>query len=189
MALADIIKKIESDALVEAENILAHAQKEVDIIVSDSKKALKAFEETAHTDRDRRASKAGERIIAVARHEAKFKQQSFKNSMIESVFATVQKNLEGLSKEEYAALMERFVKRLPHLNGSFVLASERHDETKKILMAHGAQDAHITNAKAGALRGGFVMTTPDAEYDFSYKALVRNLRDEQQINVTQMLFA
>lgn len=191
MALADIIKKIEADAQQEAERIVSDAKTRMREIESEGATATKAFEEQAKRDRERRAGKAAERIISAARHEAKFIRESFKNNLIDEVFAAVEKKLTDLSDDAYRTYITQSIEHMGDAvhEATYRVASEHEKETVALLTKAGASSDAITVVPEGVLHGGFVAETPRQEFDFSFASLIKQARLEKEIAVSRELFA
>lgn len=191
MALADIIKKIETDAQQEAERIVSDAKTRVREIESEGSTATKAFEDQAKRDRERRASKAAERIISTARHEAKFIRESFKNNLIDDVFVAVEEKLTTLNADTYRTYITQSLESMGDTvtEATYRVASEREKETVELITKAGASPSAITVAPEGVLCGGFVAETPRQEFNFSFASLIKQARLEKEIAVSRELFA
>lgn len=190
MALADILEKIESDASQERDRILGEAEETVRGIENNAKKELEQFEAQAKINRERRATKVAERILSSARHKAKFIRESFKNSVIDAVFAEVRQKLIAISDDAYSTYVQQALLKIgddaPH--AQYAVAEERADQTKKILVASGVPQNSITVHPEGTLLGGFVASTETKEFDFSFASLLKRVREEKEISVSKELF-
>ena len=187
MALTDIITKIGKDAEKEAAAIVAGADKKIREIETESAEAVEVFKGEAATARERASQKASEQVLAGARHHASFTQAEFRNKHIQKVFESVSQKLTSLPENEYAALMKKLLKDVPK-KATFTVASEREDETKKVLKELGMDIKDLKVAPKGELLGGCIAVTDESEFDFSFSGMLRALEKTERARAAQELF-
>lgn len=189
MALHDIIDKITSDAEREVKNILGAAETEVKAIERKGKHELEALTAEAEIARTRRASKVAERIMTKARHEAKMKQDESLRSLVDAVFEKVEEKLSQISDKKYHDFLEKNLKTLPHEKGVFHIAPEKEKETQEAIKKSSHKDSEIKVENKGALKGGFIFSTKDKEFDYSFRSLLQVLRREKEVEISKKIIA
>ncbi|MBS3903541.1 MAG: V-type ATP synthase subunit E [Anaplasmataceae bacterium] len=187
MALHDIIDKITSDAEREVKNILDAAEAEIKTIEKEAKKKLETIAAEAEITRTRRASKVLERIMTKARHEAKMRRDENLRSLVDGVFEKVEEKLSQIPDDKYHNFLEKSLKDLPNEKGVFYIAPEKEKETLEVIKKSSHKDSEIKIENEGTLKGGFVFSTRDREFDYSFTSLLRALCKEKEVEISNKI--
>ena len=188
MALSDIMNAITAEAEAELAAIAAARDAELAAIQAKAAEHTLTRTKAAEHDRQRRADKVAERILAKARHQASFITTGAVQAELTAVFTAVAEQLTALDTMSYTTYLEKQWATLPAADatsGTFQIAAERADETQPFLIGKGVVPARIT-ATPG-LQGGFVLTTATREYDCSFRGLLAHLTHTERVTVSQKL--
>jgi vacuolar-type H+-ATPase subunit E/Vma4 len=188
MALTDIINAITAEAEAELAAIAANRDTEVAAIQATLAEYTATKTAAAARDRQRRADKVAERILAKARHHASFITTGAVQAELEAVFAAAATQLAALDGTTYNTYLEKQWATLPAQDattGTYQVAAERAEETQAFLAAKGVAAAHIV--PASGLHGGFVLATSTREYDCSFRGLLTQLEHTERVTISQKL--
>jgi V/A-type H+-transporting ATPase subunit E len=192
MSLAEIKKKIETEARTEADAILAEARAEADRIKKEAEKEIKSIEGTYG---ERFSSEQPEilrrrKIVAsldVNRIELGIKQQAISDS-----FKGAVNQLAGLSKDKYLSLAEKLLLKSVESGDEAVLVNpeEKHITAEWL---SGFNEKHGKKLTLGEKRikasGGFVLKSGNIETNCTWEMLVRWIRDDLEAEVAKRLFS
>lgn len=192
MSLAEIKKKIETEARKEADAILAAARAEADKIKKETDREIKAIE-ASYAERfnsEQPEILRRRKIVAsldVNRIELGVKQQAISNSFSEAV--NLMANLPG---DKYLALAEKLLLKAvetgeevlqagaggKHITGEWLSKfNEKHG--KKLTLGDGRIDAS----------GGFILKNGNIETNCTWEMLVRWIKDDLEAEVAKRLFS
>jgi V/A-type H+-transporting ATPase subunit E len=188
MSLSDITKKIENDASQKAKRILNDAK--------DSGKAIMREVEEKKSELSKRYEKSTADLLS--RNEARVKDgahregkqhiEEEKRKHINKVFTKAYENLVNLPSDEYTEYVSSLIGSLS-IGKSEVSAfgpKNRETETKEALKKAGIEAKVSVDEK---IEGGVRIEGEDFEYDFSFKKLMEQKRDELEVKVAKTLFA
>jgi len=131
MALTDIIRRIETDADVDADAIVLEAKEQAKAVMEETHSRATVLREHAKAEAERAARRDAETMLANARLRARDRALSARHEMVERVFVKVEQAIVDLQDDEYARLL---AKRL--------VAAARGGETVRL----GAEDAERLGA-------------------------------------------
>jgi len=192
MSLAEIKKKIETEARKEADAILAAARAEAEKIKKETDREIKAIE-ASYAERfnsEQPEILRRRKIVAsldVNRIELGVKQQAISDSFSEAV--NLMANLPG---DKYLALAEKLLLKAvetgeevlqagaggKHITGEWLLKfNEKHG--KKLTLGDSRIDAS----------GGFILKNGNIETNCTWEMLVRWIKDDLEAEVAKRLFS
>ena len=188
MALKDIINTILSDAKKKAERIKEEAQGKIKEIDKESK--VKAREEKEKVLAE--AKKEEERIQDTARYEAKLLYRNEllakKQELISRVFDQALDKLAKQPEDEYSELLVSLLKQAPTLKGKVEVLPARGKEKITGEAIKKAKKDFVLSDQVVEAKGGFVLKSPDIEIDNTFKALLKEKREELETKIARVLF-
>lgn len=187
MALDDITKKIISDAEGEVKRILESAEKEIRMLEKDAEEEIKKLEDHAESTRTRHSSKIYERILSKARHDIKIKHDENLRSLIEKVFQKLEEKLLSLPEEKYQQFIAEKIHLLAHEKGTFHIPFEKQKETLAVIQKSALKNADTKIEDKGILLGGFIFSTKEKEYDFSFRSLLQSLKKKSGVEISSRI--
>jgi len=126
MALTDIIRRIETDADVDADAIVREAKEQAKAVMEETHSRATALLAHAKGEAERTARQDAETMLANARLRARDRALSARHELVERVLVEVEQSIVDMPDDEYARLL---AKRL--------IAAARGGETVRL----GAEDA------------------------------------------------
>ncbi len=184
MALEDIFQKIKNDAEQKIEEINKKTEEVIKQIEMEGREKLE-------TEREKIIDKARKdqlKIVKQARLEAEAETRNKilerKTKALEDVYYGVLDELEHLDGQVYNELLNKLYKKIPHAKRvGFVIAEGRKEETKKFLKNKGVEILGDIKSK-----GGFIVKSEDLEVDNTFEAILRQAKEEKEMNVIKILF-
>jgi len=70
-------------------------------------------------------------------------------------------------------------------DGTITVPADRADETTQALSQAGVT---LETKTSPSIHGGFVVSTPRADYDYSFKGLVTQVRQHTELDIANTLF-
>lgn len=186
MSLTDILKTIKSEAETEAQKIKEEAEIEIDELKKQLANKI-AQEQTKLLANFRVAMEKKVKQAKFAKESAlKTLILKKKREILNRVYDKVIEKIIGDDKV-YASVIKKATEQLPKVdNAEIVLASGNPERTKKALGALRLK-CKISDDTVET-KGGFVLRSETLEIDNTIGALVEQIRDETEIEVSQILF-
>jgi len=184
MALEDIFQKIKNDADQKIEEINKKTEETIKQIEIEGQEKLEIEREKIID----RAEKDKLKIVRQARLEAEAETRNKilerKTKALEGVYDEVLNELEHLDEQTYNELLNKLYKNIPHTEEvGFDIAEARKEETRKFLENKGAEILGTIKSK-----GGFVVKSENFEVDNTFEAILRQAKEEKEMNVIKILF-
>lgn len=166
MSLQDIIKKIEEDAALKAEEIKAKAEARKQEITKESDKIL--ARELAEIAEKSEAAKASvqEKTLAMARQEKRKKLLAAKQELVDSALEQFYTSLVEADDATYTKVLEQLVARIGEDKGTILCPENRVKLTEKV----APKGAEVKADKS--VEGGIIFRSGDMEMDMSLRTLV-----------------
>lgn len=194
--LEKILKVIEDDATVHAEEIISKAKNEANAIIEAAKQEAekKCSEITAKSDADVQAVLS--RAESAAALQEKKKILDAKQQIISNVITKARNSLAGLSDSEYIDIILKMVQKYAHNKEGVILFSGI--DKKRLPADIGSKLTGALAGKPGAvlvvsdatapIDGGFVLKYGDIEENCSFDALFSSAKEELSDQVNAILF-
>ena len=192
MSLAEIKKKIETEARKEADATMADARADAEKIKKEAEKEIKSIEDGygARFSSEQPEILRRRKIVAsldVNRIELGVKQQAISNSFDQAV-----KELAGLSKEKYLSLAESLLLKAAETGEETVLVAAGEKNITGEWLA-GFNEKHGKKLTLGEdcikSSGGFILKSGNIETNCTWEMLVRWIRDDLEAEVAKRLFS
>ena len=186
MSITDITDTILAEANEKKEEISRETEQEEARIREETarrKQEMKQeHDETLERDKEHRRQQARAR----ANQEAKQTLEQSRRDHINAVYRDAAEKLINLDSDQYRDTIERCASELPTLpSGTVFVPTDRADETREALQKAGVD---LETEPSDSLRGGFVINTDKAEYDYSFDGLIENVQHRTELDVARMLF-
>ena len=193
--IESIVKKIADDAKLSAEQKIAEAQQEAQQIVSDYQAQADKIMQDAQAQAQKQASVIAERVESQSGLIRRNLMLQYKREAIEQAF---QKSLEVLcaqdADKQVTLLSDAAVKYLSA--DAKVILNEKDkaafgeklvSEISRKLQAANKNYSVSLSADAGSMQGGMILAEGSIETNLSYEILVKNIRDELEGEVANVL--
>lgn len=192
MSLADIKKKIESDAREEADRIIAKAKEGVESIKRDADEEIKKLRAGYETRFKTEQPEIFKRREIVAQLDVKKIELGVKQQAISDAFDGAVRILASLPADKYLSFMENLLQKAVQTGSETLLVSKTEKKISPDWLA-GVNTKHGWKLALGEERrdmaGGFFLEQDNIETDCSLEMLVRWLRDEIEADVVKRLFS
>lgn len=175
MAVEPITEKILSDARREAERIRREYGAKAQATLEQAKKEAAMREATELERLKIELEREYNRILALARVEAKKRLLAAKRSIIDRVFKAAEEEI--LNDEEYPKLLKGIIDRHGE-KGNEILLSELDRKRLKLPELGGP----------APIRGGVIIRSGRIEKNFSLDAIIESLKDELTVKLAELLF-
>jgi len=192
MSIQAILDKIKDKSQKEADKVLengkAKAQREKELILKAGEKAFLKEADKAK----KRVRKLREKAEYLAKTVGKKELLKAKRNLIEEVIGEIEIKLNQMPDEDYKYLIKKLLSQISLEEGVYYPCPEKSDLIKKIIEE---MDLNLRErpkdelSRSGALRGGLIIESQLADFDFSFNSLVNKTfkRDLEKI-IAQKLF-
>ena len=186
MTLSDITNTILEEARERAESIENETEQKRAELREETARQKREMRET-HTRRlEREKQHRREQTRARASQEARREIDQSKRDAIEAVYIDARRALRDLPHGEYTDLITRLADELPkQCEGTVTVPEARKDETEQALRDAGC---HYPTRLSTEIRGGFILVTDRAEYDYSFGRLLEASRESTELRIAEQLF-
>ncbi|GAB4277237.1 MAG: hypothetical protein Kow0056_08520 [Coriobacteriia bacterium] len=197
MALADILRRIESDADEEAFCILDEAKREADWIVEQAKGEAELLRERILAEARAEAEREKETALANARLQARDRSVAARLELVSRVLRQAEETLLGLPDDEYAAFIARSIVRQARGDERVLIGSEDEGRLASQLpeaVSKAAEEEGITLALEYAderVPGerGVILMGERSRVEVSPAAILRERAAEMKALAARALFA
>jgi len=187
MALKDIINTITDEAKAEAEKIKQEGKKKIEAIEEESRQKIKTEEKKIDDSIEKEAQKVVDRAAFESNIKERNKIVSLKQEIVDEVFDKVLEKIKELGDNEYSAVMKKLIADLPEVESGYITPiAGKEDLTRKALQDSGKNYSISDSSIEGA--GGFVFKSKDIEVDNRFEELLKGLREELEIEISNKLF-
>ena len=188
-----ITRRIEEDAKVQIDHILANARNEADRIGEEYRAKATAEAAELESKNSKAAAEREERLVSSAQMEARKTALAAKREMLEKAYDLALEKLCSMPDEQYVeTVAELLVQAAPAGRGSVIFA-----EAERVRI--GAAAVALANEKlqGGALtlseqtrpiKGGFILSDGKVEVNCAFDTLVRLQKTEMAGAVVKQLF-
>lgn len=188
MATQNIVEKILSDAQMEAQGIVANAEKRREEIVSKANVVALERRLQAETNAEEYAKSTLEKRLADARLESSKILLKEKRKAVDSVYALALQRLLALEKEDcltlYSALLEKYAEA-----GDEVLLSKSFAYEQEFCALPVIEKLGVTVSKTRIdIEGGMRLVGKLADKELSFTALLTADKDRNQADLARKLF-
>ncbi len=192
----NIIKRITDEARQEADAVLADANAKAKELISASTAETDAEIERIERDAEAKAQELRRRRLAVAEMEARKDVLAQKQAILDEAFAGALLKLSALPDSEIEALLTPLVVEEAEGTESLVVAEKDRALYEKSLLHNlnkalkkAGKPGHLTlSEQGGSFAGGLVLVSDVLEKNISFEALLRNVREESEKAVSELLF-
>lgn len=192
MSLADIKKRIETDAKQEAQSLVAKAKEQAEVILQEAKAVADQTEEKARVKLEKDEPEIFRRRDVVARLDVQKIALGAKQELVGQAFSGALENLQNLDKKKYVAFCGKLLEKAVSTGDEiFVVGQE-----EKALDAPWLESFNQKNKTHLAfdenrlpIKGGFILRNGLIDINCSFKMLVRSLREELEKDVVTRLFS
>lgn len=186
MSLDNLTKRIFSDAHKTKDALLENAEKEVARIKEDTEQEKNKLLEAAQKDLQKVLEENEKRIRAAGRHQEKVLIAKTKRDVLDSIFHKAIESLDNLSEKEYESFIKKLLNSLSLEKGAtLIISPDRKKETENVLRElHTSLDVKEDKN----LGGGFVLTSGDISYNFTFQHIVETQKEELLVELAQKIF-
>ncbi len=192
MALADIKKRIETDAKNEAEKILEKAEKQAKEIREKAQEEIKKTQEEYDRKLEKEKPEIFERRKIVARLDVQKMELGARRKLIDQVFDSAVEKLQKMEDAEYEQFISKLLKKaLSEGKGTVIPGKEEKLITKEWLRKFNEEnktDIELSKESSPA-KGGFIYRVGDVDINCTFGVLLDNLREELEAEVVKSLFS
>ncbi len=193
MSLERIKTQLLEDARKEAQSVIEAAEKGLKLRLDREESSLKREIEDRLETLKRESRKENERTLSLLKSSNNKKLLEMKNRVVDRVLEEAMSNILSLSKQEYLALLEGWLKGLNIEERAEVMLSS------KDLRGVGPELVRNANESCGKnifflatsvvnIKGGFIVKTKNFEIDRSLECIASHLREEPILEVAEKLF-
>lgn len=188
MATQNIVEKILSDAQIEAQGIVANAEKRRDEIVYKANVVALERQLQAQTNAEEYAKSTLEKRLADARLESSKILLKEKRKAVDSVYALALQRLLALDKEEcltlYSSLLEKYAEK-----GDEVFLAKNFAYEQELCALPILEKLGVTVSKTRIdIEGGMRLVGKLADKELSFTALLTADKDRNQAELARKLF-
>lgn len=192
MSLADIQKKIESDALDEARQIIDKAKEQAASIASEADREIDDMEASYNRRFEAERPEILRRREIVAKLDVAKLALGAKQKLIDEVYKEALKKLASLPSGKYLSFVETLLSKCSHTNND-KLTVGKGDKTLTQSWLKGYNEKHGTHMSFSEEKmdgaGGFILSHDKVSENGSFEMLVRWLRDDLEADVVKRLFS
>ncbi|MGB9866307.1 MAG: V-type ATP synthase subunit E [Bacillota bacterium] len=197
MALQDIVDRIRSDAVREAEQIRSQAQERAAEIERSAKEEAQRRRAAIISSAQSRAEEIKRRSETLWNLERRKELLEAKQEMVEKAFELARQSIMDMEQSRYFELMKRLVVSCAGSGEGELVVSARDRqrlgdqflrEVNAQLASMGNQGAIKFAADTKQMCGGFILRTGNVELNASFDAKLRELRDSLEAEVARLLF-
>ena len=179
MALADILERIEGDAVREGQSLVDAAEAEAKRLLAAARNEADAAAERTVADAEREAARDAATLVAAARLSARDEALAGRRALIERAMATLAEGLVALPDAEYTAYL-----------ADAVAQSARGDE--RVLVAAGDRGrlgglAAAVEARARELGRELALTYPDEPAPIANGVLLEGERESVDLSIAGLI--
>ncbi|KPJ52901.1 hypothetical protein AMJ39_06600 [candidate division TA06 bacterium DG_24] len=197
MGVEKVTTKIDADARSRAEEIIAEAKRRSEEILTTAREEIQQIE--AETERLSQAAEReeSERLIALATLEGRKEVLTKKRSLIEQAFERALDHLASQQKDAYQKMIRNILLRAVETGEEEIVTSSddrsRIDDAfikdlNKRLARNGKKGKITLSSETLPIRGGFLLRSGRKEIDCSLDSLLETVREELEVDVSELLF-
>lgn len=192
MALADIITKLEADALEEAARIIEAAEQRAAVIQADAERAVEEHRAATLGAADADARREAARIVVSARIEARDGVLVQRRQLIDEVLEAAADRLASAPDRDYATFLARRISHAARGGETLLLGSADSRRSEAVaealrMIAPGLQ--LIVATDPAPFERGALIEGDRVRADLSLEAIVEESREELELVVASVLFA
>lgn len=186
MALKDIKKSIEEEALAQIKEIEAEGQKKVDAVNELWSRKIEERKNEVLASAQKKAEQKLQQTDFKLQAQSQTAILNQKQKILDQVYKQALTKLNQLDEGSYVNLLSKLISELPDIEGELISAEGKDAELKKALKKSGRK---ITVSKDTVkASGGFVFKSDKMEIDQTFPALTRNAKEISIIEVANKLF-
>jgi len=187
MSLQDIIQKIHNEAEQKKSELEKETQKKQEEVKQETEKKKQEMHDSHEAFLSRSQKHQTEQARARAHQHILQEKEKAKRDAINNVYTNAYKELISISTADYISFVHELALQLPKNidEGDVLLPTTRYKETQQALTQAGIQ---LNPVSSENIQGGFIISTPKAEYNYSFKQLVTYAHTQTELEVSQILF-
>ena len=192
MSLADIKKKIETDARDEAGKIIEKARDNVEAIKKNAADEIKKMENGYSERFKKEQPEILRRREIVAGLDVKKIELGVRQQAISDAFQGALKHLASLPEDAYLSFAGKLFKKAVQTGKEtvFISKSEKHISSEWISKLNSQNGWSLSlSEERREISGGFILDQDNIETNCSFDMLVRWIRDEIEADVVKRLFS
>jgi len=186
MAITDITNKIFTDAVKEAECVIADAEQKVQEIKKHLELSKKEITDKQKEESKRNLLENEKKITSAAYQEIKLQIDNAKRNSVDETFNEALLTLLSLPDEDYEIILKKLLMSLhKDISGKIITPKEKIKVTKKIL-----EELHIKNPiiSTDKFKGGVVIIGDNFEYNLTFENLLASKKKLLEVDVAKILF-
>lgn len=195
MAFEDIVKKISSDARLEADSLLSLARAESDSILEKAKKQAEEMRAGLLQKAKERADEHGARVETIAGLELRKETLKEKKRLIEDTFEKARKEVEDLPPGKFLAFLKPIILDAVESGVEEIILSPKHKNMftptflAELNSELGAQKGRLRlSEESGNFSGGFILRDGNKEINLTLESLIKSQRDNLEPQIAGILF-
>ncbi len=186
MSLNNIIKTLETETQKEIEAIEQSTQESLAKLAKEYEQKLTNSKDEILTQANSEAQRTADLHLFAEQTELKKQVLQKKRSLIDNIYQQAIGKLSKLPDSEYQKMIVTLLKQLPVQSGSIIPAQGREKVTREAVKKSKGQFQVSSETVDSA--GGFIWYSEKMNIDNTFEQLVRNAREETEIEIAQELF-
>lgn len=193
MSLADIKKKIESDAIAEAGKILGRAKEQAAQVAAEADREIAAIRSSYEQRFEAEQPEILRRREIVANLDVKKLNLGAKQQLVDDVYSGALDKLSSISSDKYVAFIESMLDKAIKGKDKATITVGKGEKyiTKDWIKGYNEKrkvSIVLSDVKA-PMSGGFILSHEKVSENASFEMLVRWLRDDLEADVVKRLFS
>ncbi len=197
MALEDIVNRINTDALNGAAKVKDEAEASANKIGQEASDRATTIREEILRDARAKAREDRQRGLIMANLGSRKQALAAKQALIEEAFEGAKAGLAGLGDREYLKLINKVLLEAVESGDELIIVSTKDRPRISPSFLEAINHSLIRKGKKARLRlsketrdikGGVILSSARCETDCSFETLIRELRDDLEIEVARILF-
>lgn len=192
MPLDDILNLIKEEAEQSGQNIIKKAKIEAQNNAASAANEAKKQEARLLQDYRTKAEREKERIIDNTKLDIKKMILNKKRSLLSLLYKKAIERFEKLSKEEYLALAKKLIhENTISKNEQLIVSKSEKIINKSFIDSFNKENKGFNlslSGEKGDFKGGFLMKTDKQQVDCTLEALIVQVREEYEVEITRIYF-
>ena len=193
MALADIVQRIDREAVAEAFELVSEAQKRADTLVEQARQAAEEERQRTLAKEERQAHAEADTLLATARLEARDRMLASKRELVEDVLKQAREIMLAMADDVYADMLAKRVVAAARGGETVLLGSADVERLASrlpsaVVRAGGGALGLVWGSVLAPVEYGVVLRGDRVSVELSVDSAIDERRDELAMRVADALF-
>lgn len=196
MALADILERIEGDAVREGQSLVDAAEAEAELLLTAARDEAEVAAERTVADAEREAARDAATLVAAARLAARDEALAGRRALIERAMAAVADRLVALPDAEYTAFLADAIATSARGDERVLVAAADSERLGGLAAAVEARARQLGRElaltypeKSASIENGVLLDGDRESVDLSIAGLIETRRESLVMDVAEALFS